>query len=435
MTYSNLLRRAACMLFLGLALNALADVTIEVTGTNTKPLAIAIANFAGEASLKEQLTPVIRADLERSGRFKLIEAGAAAPSPDAPADLASWKARGADSLATGSVRIEADGSATVRLRVADAVTQKSLAYWEMRSRPAESRRAAHQLADAIYETLTGDRGVFSTRIAYVLKQAKRYELQVADADGANAQMVFGSPEPIMSPTWSSDGSKLAYVSFERKKAVVFVQDLFAGTRRAAAAFKGSNSAPAFTPDGNSLIVTLTLDGISQLYKVPVAGGEPQRLSRSSSIDTEARVSPDGQTIAFTSDRGGSPQLYLMSANGGDAQRLSFDGNYNVTPRFSPDGKTITYIRRDGGRFGVASLDIASRQVQTLTDGPVDESPTFAPNGKLILYASEVGGRGVLATVSSDGRVRQRLSTNGDAREPAWGPIPSLLPMNRLSTNP
>jgi TolB protein len=291
------------------------------------------------------------------------------------------------------------------------------------------------MADAIYEALTGDRGVFSTRIAFVVKQGKHYELQVADADGANAQMVFGSPEPIMSPTWSPDGNKLAYVSFERKKPIVFVQDLFAGTRHAAAAYKGSNSAPAFTADSNNLVVTLTLDGFSQLYKVPATGGTAQRLSHSAAIDTEARVSPDGQTVAFTSDRGGSPQLYVMPINGGDAQRVSFDGNYNVTPRFAPDGKSLVYIRRDGGRFGVATLDLASHQVLTLTDGPADESPTFAPNGKLILYATEAGGRGVLATVSSDGRIRQRLSTVGDTREPAWGPFPNQLPMTRLSSNP
>lgn len=436
MTYFKPLRHFAPLALACAALLAQADVTIEVTGTGAQQLPVAIANFGGEASFKDQLTPIIRADLDRSGRFRLVDPGAGTPSPDGPpADLPGWKGRGADSVALGNIRLDADGGATIHLRVVDVVTQKTLGYWEMRARPGELRHAAHQLADAVYEALTGDRGVFSTRIAYVVKQRSRYELQVADADGANAQMVFGSAEPIMSPTWSPDGSKLAYVSFERKKPIVFVQDVYAGTRHAAAAFKGSNSAPAFSADGNSLVVTLTLDGQSQLYRVPTAGGAAQRLTRSAGIDTEARVSPDGSTLAFTSDRGGSPQIYLMPFGGGDAQRLSFEGNYNVTPRFAPDGKSVTYVRRDGGRFGVATLDIATHQVLTLTDGPADESPTFAPNGKLILYATEVSGRGVLATVSSDGRVRQRLSTTGDAREPAWGPFPSQLPMTRLSSNP
>ncbi|GAB3262418.1 Tol-Pal system protein TolB [Chitinimonas naiadis] len=437
MTYSRRsLLHVAYAGLLGLTLAAQADVTIEVTGTGARQFPVAIASMAGEAGLKESLTSVIRADLASSGRFRLVDTGNT-PLVEVPAagELNGWKGRGADALTTGTVKVEADGSAQVRLRLFDTLTQKPLAGFELRAKAGEGRRAAHQLADQIYEALTGEKGVFSTRIAYVLKQGKRYELQVADADGHNAQTVIGSNEPILSPTWSQDGSQLAYVSFERKKAVVFVQDVYSGSRKAVAAFKGSNSAPAFTPDGRSLAVTLTIDGISQLYMVDVAGGAPRRLTRSASIDTEPAFSPDGRTIAFTSDRGGSPQIYVMPAGGGEPQRLTFDGPYNVSPSFSPDGKSLTFIRRDNGRFVVASMDLATRQSQTLTSGGTDESPSFAPNGKLILFASEAGGRGVLATVSSDGQFKQRLSASGDAREPAWGPYAGQIAVTRLSSNP
>lgn len=434
--FNRLFRLVLPLLLVAGSLTGRADVTIEVTGTGAKLFPITVGAFAGETSLKEPLTSVIRADLESSGRFKVVESGAAPVAElQSPAELAAWKTRGVDAVTTGNVVVSPDGAAVIRLRLFDAVTQKSLAGFELRAKAGDYRRAAHQLADQIYETLTGERGVFATRIAYVLKQGKRYELQVADADGQNAQMVMGANEPILSPVWSADGSKLAYVSFERKKAVVFVQDLLTGNRHAAAAFKGSNSAPAFSPDGRTLAVTLTIDGNSQLYLVDVDGTNPRRIARSSSIDTEAAFSPDGRILAFTSDRGGSPQIYTVPVTGGEPQRLTFDGSYNVSPSFSPDGKWLTYIRRENGRFVVANMELATRQSLTLTSGGTDESPSYAPNGKTILYASELNGRGVLATVSSDGQTKQRLSANGDAREPAWGPYMSQTGLTRLSSNP
>jgi TolB protein len=252
---------------------------------------------------------------------------------------------------------------------------------------------------------------------------QRYELQIADSDGFNPQNALVSREPIISPAWSPDGSKLAYVSFEQRKPVVYVHTVATGQRITVANFKGSNSAPAWSPDGRMLAVTLTRDGNSQIYLVNADGSNVRRFTRSSGIDTEAEFSSDGQ-VYFTSDRGGGPQVYRMPVGGGDAQRVTFKGDYNISPRPSPDGKSLAYVSRRGGRFQIYTLDLASGQELLLTDTAKDESPSYAPNGKMILYATEIGGRGVLAMVSSDGRVKQRITTaqGGDVREPTWGPF-------------
>jgi TolB protein len=324
----------------------------------------------------------------------------------------------------GSVATRPDGRFEVRFRLFDTVKQTALGGIAYTLSREQARATAHRIADFVYEKLTGERGVFSTRIAYVVKRGNRYELQIADADGVGAETALASFEPIISPAWSPDGRRLAYVSFENKKPVVYVHSLADGKRHVAANFKGSNSAPAWSPDGSRLAVSLSREGGSQIFLVNPDGSSLRRLTSSTAIDTEPRYSPDGKWIYFTSDRGGSPQVYRMSASGGgEPQRVTFEGSYNVSPRLSPDGKTLAFITRNAGRFQVALLDLANRQVQILTDSDRDESPSFAPNGRMILLATVIGERGVLSAVSSDGRVKQRLSaTAGDVREPAWGPF-------------
>jgi TolB protein len=400
---------------------ASAQLTVEITGAGANQLPVAIADFSGERIIAQALTSVIRADLERSGVFRLVDGGVLAE--DAAPPFADLKQRGADAVVGGTITTSGESRYATRIRLSDVLKQSTLGAQAYTHTGAQLRTTAHRIADFIYEKLTGEPGVFSTRIAYVVKSTGRYELQIADADGANAQTALASREPIISPAWSPDGGKLAYVSFEAKKPVVYVHDLASGRRHVAANFKGSNSAPAWAPDGRRLAVVLTKEGGSQLFMVNADGSGITRLATSAGIDTEPRFSPDGQFIYFTSDRGGSPQIYRIAASGGVAERITFDGNYNVTPRPSPDGKSLAYIARNEGRFQLALMDLATKQVQILTDSAKDESPSFAPNGRMILYATEVGGRGVLAAVSIDGRVKQKLSVQAsDVREPAWGPL-------------
>lgn len=402
---------------------AKAQLAIEITGAGASRIPVAIADFGGDTGMARALTSVIRADLEQSGLFRLVDGGGAGLTEASAVDYGQWKSRGADALAAGSLVATPEGRMEARFRLYDTTRQASLGGAVYVTSSAQLRVAGHKIADYIYEKLTGEKGVFATRIAYVIKHGGRYELQIADADGQNAQAALVSKEPIISPTWSPDGSRIAYVSFENKKPIVFVHSLASGKRQVIANFKGSNSAPAWSPDGRKLAIVLTKDGNSQLYTVNADGSGVQRLSASSGIDTEPRFSPDGASIYFTSDRGGSPQIYRIGSAGGDLQRITFEGNYNVTPRPSPDGKTLAYIARREGRFQLAVMDLASRQVQILTDSHKDESPSFAPNGRMILIATEIGGRGVLSAVSSDGRIKQRLSVAaGDVREPAWGPF-------------
>ena len=413
------------LLLTALASPTQAQMTIEFSGAGARQYSIAITTFPGEAALPESLTQVVRADLERSGLFKLVDSAGIAPVPTEPSQVkfSDWTAKSADFLAIGSVVPAPDGRLTVRVRLLDIVKQTDLGNFAFTLAPALTRVTAHRVADEIYEKVTGEKGFFNTKIAYVKKSGARFDLIVADSDGQNEQSALTSREPIISPEWSPDGNRLAYVSFENRKPQVWVHEIYTSKRTLVANFKGSNSAPAWSPNGRELAVVLTLSGGSQLYIVPSAGGEPRRLATSSAIDTEPCYSPDGSTIYFTSDRGGGPQIYRIAAGGGDAHRVTFKGAYNVSPKVSPDGKSLAYVARNGGLFQVATMDLANGQEQLLTDTVKDESPSFAPNGKMILYATEVGGKGVLAAVSSDGRIKQRLSVSAaDAREPAWGPF-------------
>jgi len=402
---------------------ALAQFRVEVSGVGLTQLPIAVAPFRGDEQSPQKMAAIIHADLERSGQFRLIDAAGGAMDEASRPDMSVWRQRSADALTTGSVTRLADGRFDVRFRLWDVVRGQDLGGQSYVVPAGDLRLAAHRIADFIYEKLTGEKGVFSTRIAYVTKAGQRYTLWVADADGESAQSALGSPEPIISPAWSPTGGQLAYVSFESRKPVIYVHDVASGRRRLLANFRGSNSAPAWSPDGRSIAVTLSRDGGSQLYVMDASGGEPRRLTQSSSIDTEPVFSPDGRTIYFVSDRGGAPQIYRMPASGGQAERVTFAGNYNISPAISPDGRWLAYISRVSGAFKLQVMELASGNVTALTDSSADESPSFAPNGRLIVYATQQQGREALMTTTLDGKIKARLAgQGGDIREPAWGPF-------------
>jgi TolB protein len=401
---------------------ALAQVRVEIAGVGATQVPVALGRFRDEAASGVALSAIIKADLERSGSFRIIDAGLVLDERSA-VDLAAWRARGADALVAGSVARLADGRFDVRYLLWDTVRGQELVGQSNAVLPADLRLAAHRVADEIHLRLTGERGVFATRIAYVLRQGRRYSLHITDPDGEAGQVALSSPEPIISPAWSPDGRKLAYVSFETQKAAVWVQDVVTGERRMVASFRGSNSAPAWSPDGRRLVVTLSQEGPAQLYLLPVEGGPPVRLTRSGSIDTEGVFSPDGKQVYFVSDRGGGPQIYRVSADGGAVERVTFSGDYNISPALSPDGKLLAYVTRQAGAFRVVLQDLDSGTVTPLTDSQDDESPSFSPNGRLIVYASRSRGVDVLMTSTLDGKMKTRLLSSGaDMREPAWGPF-------------
>lgn len=423
---SPLLRRRELVALLGAAAGApaLAQFRVEVTGVGLTQLPIAVAPFRGEADLPQKVASIVQADLERSGQFRGIDAaGGAGLDETSRPDLAPWRQRTADALVVGSATRLADGRYDVRFRLWDVVRGQSLAADGFVVAAGDLRLAAHRIADMVYEKLTGEKGVFSTRIAYVTKAGNRYNLWVADADGENAQSALASTESIISPAWSASGRQLAYVSFESRKPVVYVHEIASGSRRLIANFRGSNSAPAWSPDGRTLAVTLTRDGGSQLYTIASTGGEARRLTQSAGIDTEPLYTADGRSIYFVSDRGGAPQIYRMPATGGEAQRVTFTGSYNISPALSPDGKWLAYISRIGGAFKLQVMDLASGSVQSPTDTTADESPSFAPNGRHIIYATRQGGTEALMTTTLDGKIKARLpGRGGDIREPDWGPF-------------
>ncbi len=410
----------------GCAGPARAQLSIEIIGGGANQIPITILPFGDEDRFTQRVSQIVSADLQRSGLFRLGSQGSVRPFPVEAneVDYRYWHNEGADTLVIGRIIERTDGKIEVRFRLLDVGKQAQLLGYSFSVGVPQLRLTAHKIADLIYEKLTGDAGVFATKICYVVKTGEIFELQVADADGFNPQVVHRYREPIISPQWSPDGVYIAYVSFEQRKPIVYVLNVYNGTRRVLASFEGSNSAPAWSPDGKRLAVTLTKDGTSQLYLMNADGSGLTRLTHSQSIDTEPNFSPDGRYLLFTSDRAGSPQIYRLRLDGSsEPERMTFEGGYNVTPRYSPDGKSFVFIHRDDSRFNVALQDIASHQVQLLTSGTFDQSPTFAPNGKMILYASEVKGRGILAAVSSDGRIKQRITAQaGDIREPAWGPL-------------
>ncbi|WP_178084846.1 Tol-Pal system beta propeller repeat protein TolB [Rhodoferax sediminis] len=416
----------ACLFFFTLSSVASAQFRVEVSGVGLTQVPIAVSGFRGEESVSQKISAIVLADLERSGQFRKVETDGVVLDESVRPSTSGWRQKGADALLNGSVQRLADGRYDVRFRLWDMVRGtdgQDLGGQTFIASSSELRLVAHRIADYAYEKLTGDRGFFTTRLAYVTKVGQTYNLWVSDVDGENAQSALSSSEPIISPAWSPNGLQLAYVSFESRKPVIFVHDVATGKRRLLANFKGSNSAPAWAPDGKTLAVTLTRDGGSQLYALDVATGEAKRLAQSPSIDTEPTYTADGRSIYFVSDRGGAPQIYKMPSTGGSAERVTFSGSYNISPALSADGRWLAYISRVSGAFKLHVMELSNSSVSAVTETAADESPSFAPNSKMLIYATQTQGREALMTSTIDGKVKARLAgQGGDIREPDWGPL-------------
>ena len=417
----------AFTIFLGLFVPPVnAQMNIEIKGVGQTLYPIAIARFKDEDKLPVKISDVIRQNLTRSGYFRNVELGNGVEDDQVIPNFKTWAARGADALAVGSVTQKSPGQYEVRYRLYDIRKGESLNGLIVSASEDNLRLAAHKISDDIIFKLLGERGVFSTRLSYVMKESKRYRLVISDADGQNMRNALNSSEPIISVAWSPDGQKIAYVSFEDRKPVVYVHELVTGRRIVLSNERGNNSAPSWAPDGKSLAVSLSKDGNTQIYRVNADGSNLRRLTQGNTIDTEPQFSPDGKFIYFTSDRGGNPQIYRMGADGerGEAaRRITFKQPYATSPRISPDGKYLAYIGGAGGGFKLFLMNLATGDSTPMTDTSFDESPSFAANGRYILYSTQVGGKKVLAAVSVDGYVKQILSVPGsDVRQPSWGPF-------------
>ena len=406
---------------------------IDIIGGNASALPIAIVPMpyqGGGTAPETDVAAVVRADLERSGQFRSLPERdmASQPTRGSEVDYPAWRALRQDFLVVGRVADAAEGSYRVEYELFDVAKQERLLGLALTARGSAMRDVAHQMADAIYEKILGVRGAFWTRIAYVTAtgagQGSRYALMVADADGYNPQTVVRSNEPLLSPAWSPDGRRLAYVSFERGNSSIYIQDITTGSRELVSSFRGINSGPAFSPDGRRLALTLSRSGNPEIYVMDLGSKSLTQITNQFGIDTSPAWSPDGNSIYFTSDRGGRPQVYQAPASGGGASRVTFEGSYNADPSISWDGQKIAVAQGAGNTYRVAVMDrsMGSPRWSTISPGSLDESPSFAPNASMILYAAREGRRGVLYAVSADGRVRQRLVlADGDVREPAWGP--------------
>ena len=417
---------------LAVVATAQAELQIDITKGVSNPIPIAIVPWTGAlpAGSNVDLAAVVQHDLDGSGRFKTMERGAIATRPARAADVvaADWHAAGVDYVLVGRISAAAGTRATVDCDLVNALTGQTLGSTQVAASASNWRAAAHRISDFVFEKIVGARGAFATRIAYVavdgVPPKQHFQLMVADADGENWQVILDSYQPIMSPAWSADGQWLAYVSFEHRASEIVVQQLRTGERRTVSARAGVNQAPAWSPDGSRLALTLSgTGGNLDIYVLNLATQALTRITDDPAIDTEPVWSADGASLYFTSDRSGGPQVYRTDvATHLRVQRITFGSSYNARPRLSPDGRTLALVTREGSDFRIALQDLASGNVRTLTRGSLDESPSFAPNGMSLIYAGRIDGRGALATVAIDGQVSQRLSDRGEVREPVWGPF-------------
>ena len=421
----------AALLFSG---SALGDITVEITkgGVARTPVAVVPFGWSGRTSdMPLDIAEVIAADLQRSGRFAPIpeENMLQKPTTGAELDFDDWSFVKAEAVVVGRITQTGENAYDVSFQLFDVFRQEQLVGYRIPASRGTMRIVAHRAADMIYEKLTGIKGVFATKVAFVTaerdQKEQTYRLVVADQDGFNETVILQSSDPIMSPAWSPDSRRLAYVSFENNRSSVWVQTLRTGNRIQVSNKPGINGAPSFSPDGKQLALTLGgIDGNLDIHVLDLATRQTRRLTTHRAIDTEGSWSPDGRYIYFTSDRSGGPQVYRVPAAGGTPERVTFEGSYNARPRLSEDGKRLAMVHLDRGNYRIAVMDLKSKELLIVSAGQQDESPSFAPNSDTLIYATRQARNGVLETVTADGLIRQRVSSGqGDVREPVWSPFP------------
>ena len=415
---------------------SMAELTIRITQGVGKQTPVAIVPFgvgSGLSKISENITEIITNDLLRSGRFSVtpVENMLQQPSTGAEIDFDDWSILGVEAVVIGKITEGRNNSYNIQFQLFDIYKREQIVGYRMPANEKTLRRSAHRIADMVFEELTGIRGVFDTKVAYVRSNAsnekRNYTLVISDSDGENEQIVLESKDPIMSPAWSPDSRMLSYVSFEGNMSTIYVQNLRTGNRRKISELPGINGSPAFSPDGRKLVLTLGgSDGNLDIHVLDIATRNLKRLTYNRSIDTEATWAPNGEEIYFTSDRGGSPQIYKMKLNSDRASRVTFEGSYNARPRLSPDGNKLAMVHQYRGDYRIAIYDIEEKDLLILSSGSQDESPSFAPNSDTLIYATKLSGDGVLETVTADGLVRQRMAPkSGDIREPVWSPFLKL----------
>ena len=410
--------------------SAWSELVIRVTQGNDKPTTVAVSPIAlNGLRIKEDIGAIVEADLQRSGLFRTTPRRDMLAFPSKASDVyfRDWRMLGSEYLVVGSMRTIADGRYELEFSLLNVTAQKTEFKHAVRGRVNEMRDLAHLVSDKVYQEITGIRGAFSTRIAYVTANRDSgkfvYRLNVADADGAREKLMLESSEPIMSPSWAPNGKELAYVSFETGRPAIFRQNLVTAKRQQLTNYTGLNGAPAWSPDGKKLALVLSKDGNPEIYMLELSTSKFTRLTRHFAIDTEPTWMSDGNTLLFTSDRGGTPQIYKLNVATRATERLTFRGNYNARPSLAPDGRTLALVHRESSTFHIASFDLKTGRMIELTETRLDESPTVAPNGAMVMYATKQGDRGLLAAVSLDAGVRYVLpANNGDVREPAWSPF-------------
>jgi TolB protein len=423
-------KRLSLLLLLVVSSTAWSELVIRVTQGNDKPTIVAVSPIAlNGIAVKQDIAAIVEADLERSGLFRATPRRdmLAFPSRSSEVYYRDWRMLGTEYLVVGSMRAIDGGRYELEFSLLNVTAQKREFKHSVRGRANEMRDLAHLVSDKVYQAITGIKGAFSTRIAYVTATRTNgkftYRLNVADADGAREKLMLESPEPIMSPSWAPNGKDLAYVSFETGRPAVFRQNLVTGARQQLTNFKGLNGAPSWSPDGSKMALVLSKDGNPEIYQLDLRSNQFSRLTRHFAIDTEPTWMPDGKHILFTSDRGGTPQIYKLNVASKATERLTFRGNYNARASLAPDGRTLALVHRESGVFHIASFDLKTRRLIELTETRLDESPTVAPNGAMLMYATKQGDRGVLAAVSLDAGVSYVLPARvGDVREPAWSPF-------------